>query len=125
MRRLLLAAIAGLALVAALAAPASAKSISRVGASCSNATAGYALFMEQGSSVTLGFGAGGSGASGTWHVLIVDNGTTKVIDYTSAMGSSWTVSTTRTLPRGFHQVAVTADNLTTGESCTSQINFRN
>lgn len=125
MRRSILTLAAAGALVAVAVSPASAKSISRIGASCSAGTAGYGIFMEQGSRVTLGFGASGTGASGTWHTSIVDNGTTTILDYTGATGSAWSVSTTKTLPRGVHAVSIRSDNLVSGESCSLNLSFKN
>jgi hypothetical protein len=124
LRTLAVAAGTG-ALLFVAAGPASAKSISQLPASCSLGTAGHAIFMEQGSRVTLGFGASGEGAAGTWHTTIVDNETNVVLDYTSAQGPAWNISTTKELPRGRHVVAVQGDNLTTGETCTATISFKN
>ena len=129
MRRSLLTFAAAAAMVLAIVAPASAKSIGHLGASCSAGTAGYGIYQQQGSQVTLGFGAGGNGSVGTWHTTVTDNGTavpTTILDYTGYMGvPSWTVSTAKTFPRGFHYIAIQADNLTTGESCVSGVNFKN
>jgi uncharacterized repeat protein (TIGR01451 family) len=102
---------------------ASAKSVSQVPASCSAGTAGYGVFLQAGSLVTVGFGASGLSSAGTWHVLIAEAGNPPIIDYTSSMGQQWTVSTNRTMPSGLHVVSVNVNNLVTGETCTSGFQF--
>jgi hypothetical protein len=109
------------AIVLAAAAPAGAKSVSHIGASCSAGTAGYGIALSSGARTTVGFGAGGAGSTGTWTVTAVDSyDGGYILNWTGFMGTpAWTVSTTRSLPKGFHSIAITASNLTTGEVCTT------
>lgn len=86
-------------------------------------TAGYGIFLQQGSALTLGFGASGISSAGTWHVLSGEAGAPTIIDYTAALGQSWTVSANRTMPSGFHVVTVNVDNVNPGETCTPGMSF--
>ena len=109
------------AILPAAAPPAGAKSISRIGASCSAGTAGYGIKLTAGARTTVGFGAGGAGSLGTWSVTAVDSfDGGYILNWTGNMTTpAWTVSTTRDLPKGFHAIEITASNATTGEVCTS------
>lgn len=119
LRRPLAAAATAAALLVPGAGAAQARSISRVPASCAGATAAYGIFMEQGSPVTLGFGAN---TAGRWHVTITDR-TTRFVDYTVDFGAAWSASTDGKLPRGAHHVTVNAENVGTSETRAAAISF--
>ena len=115
-------ALAGFTAVGALALGAAhtaeAKSVSRLGASCSNGTVASMIYMSAGSKVTVGFGSNDVNSLGTWHVVVTDNGTS-MLDHTLNAGvPAWTVSTTRTLTKGVHSIQLNAQNLSNGEVCT-------
>ena len=96
-----------LVLLAAAVAPAAAKSVARVPATCSASTVGYGISLQTGSIVTVGFEATGLSSAGTWHTLIGEAGLPPMIDYTAYMGQQWTISTNKTLTTGLHVVSVT------------------
>lgn len=97
---------------------AEAKSVSRIGASCSHGTAASLIYLSSGSKVTLGFGSDDPRSLGTWHVAITDNGTTLLDRTLTPAVPAWTISTQRTLAKGVHSIALSAQNLSNGEVCT-------
>ncbi|MGB8858630.1 MAG: hypothetical protein WCC60_05210 [Ilumatobacteraceae bacterium] len=121
-RRTLFAAVT-LASAVGLAATdvADAKSISRLPASCSAGTSAYMIYLSSGSKVTLGFGSDDPASLGQWHIVVSDNGTPALDHTLTATVSSWTVSTQRTLTKGSHLLALSAENLDNGEICTYSI----
>ncbi len=119
---LLAAATASAALaVGAGSGPAQAKSISSLPAACTQGTAVNMVYMSQGSKVTLGASSTDPASLGTWHILITDNGAPVINrDFTPGV-SSWSISTTRTLAKGTHVLALEAVKAGSGEVCTLSV----
>jgi len=115
-------ALAGVTAAGALALgavhTAEAKSVSRIGASCSKGTVADMIYLGSGKKVTLGFGSNDVNSLGTWHVVITDSGA-PVLDRTLTPSvPAWTLSTARTLTKGTHAIELQAENLSNGEVCS-------
>jgi hypothetical protein len=100
---------------------AEAKSVSQLGASCSQGTVASMIYLSSGSRVTVGFGSNDVRSLGTWHVVVTDNGVPTLDHTLTATVPAWTVSTNRTLTKGAHVLALTAENLSNGEVCTNSV----